>query len=619
MKSKKMMFSMFMLFCMMIGSLMANANLPDLAITKLYLNRQCEIVVHVKNIGRGLLPDSVYTDINPKSPSILISQNGGSTGGITIWKLDPGRQLQKPGGEIKWSFGTVGNTPTSVEAEVDKWNVINEITKANNKMTKKLSCKDNSAPTEIFKVTRVAVTVSPATFSGPCPHKFEFTGKIAANGAGTVKYKWIRNDGANAPEQTLVFSKAEIKSVQTTWTLGGAGKEYIKFWQAIEILTPNPMTSNKAYFDLKCAGGSSENKLPDLIVSDMKLIENCKIKITIKNIGQGGVSAAGYDMNNGVAIQMYNGSQAWGGIRLGGIDPAGALKSPGGSVSHIWFPSASNLDLTADTHTIKLIVDANNAEAESNENNNTLTKKLSCDSGNTNPSGKKPNVGLYGFLKIGKNQKEVKWGETLTLTPADAHLISNGKPAFDFYYSFREYAGTAVIGPFKNKLIFNDKEISIQSNLAVDALQIKPIHTQGYAGPENGKLYVKIDADNEVAENDENNNSGFVNLKFEGFDNQGNTGYQPCGIKLTKLSKTSGAPGEEFEMYGIWGDSQGAKIPCINKGKMNKLIVLSWSNTVLKVKIPTGLAAGQYKAGVYCNDLSLGGSYSSGWLDFTIN
>lgn len=94
--------------------------------------------------------------------------------------------------------------------------------------------------------------------------------------------------------------------------------------------------------------------------------------------------------------------------------------------------------------------------------------------------------------------------------------------------------------------------------------------------------------------------------------------YKPCGISLTSLDKTSGVPGDVFKMFGTWGTTQGTKIPCINKGGMNKLIVLGWSNSVIKVKIPAGLAPGTYKVGVYCNDLSMGGSYSSGWKDFII-
>ena len=67
----------------------------------------------------------------------------------------------------------------------------------------------------------------------------------------------------------------------------------------------------------------------------------------------------------------------------------------------------------------------------------------------------KPDLGMYGFLKIGKLKKEVKWNRTIVLTPADAFLISNGKPAFDLYYSYREFAGAPAKG-FKNKVFFNN-------------------------------------------------------------------------------------------------------------------------------------------------------------------
>jgi hypothetical protein len=103
------------------------------------------------------------------------------------------------------------------------------------------------------------------------------------------------------------------------------------------------------------------------------------------------------------------------------------------------------------------------------------------------------------------------------LTPADATLISNGKPAFDLYYSCREYDGVAT-GTFKNRIYFNEKPVSAQTSISLDALQIKPIHTQAYLGPQNGKLQIKIDADNDVAEADESNNFAFyVNIKFQGF------------------------------------------------------------------------------------------------------
>jgi len=93
---------------------------------------------------------------------------------------------------------------------------------------------------------------------------------------------------------------------------------------------------------------------------------------------------------------------------------------------------------------------------------------------------------------------------------------------------------------------------------------------------------------------------------------------KPCNIELKSLSMQSGVPGDVFIMYGTWGISQGTKIPCINKGKMNRLTVLSWTDSALKVKIPAGLEPGIYKVGVYCSDPAKGSTYSSGWKDFNL-
>ncbi|MCP5049554.1 MAG: hypothetical protein GY940_20460, partial [bacterium] len=202
------------------------------------------------------------------------------------------------------------------------------------------------------KVTRVTASVNPKSFVGKCPKKFVFYGRITSNKKGTVRYKWIRSDNANAPVRTIIFKKPGTLTVKSTWTLGGAGKVYTH-WKAVKILLPNQTTSNRAVFKLKC--------LPD-----------------------------------------------------------------------------------------------------------------------------------------------------------------------------------------------------------------------------------------------------------------GSGGSKHCGIKLKSLSHTSGYPGGTFKMYGVWGPTQGTKLPCINKGGQNKLIVVSWSNTTLLVKIPAGLAPGNYKAGVYCKPLSQGPTGSSGWKDFTV-
>lgn len=100
-------------------------------------------------------------------------------------------------------------------------------------------------------------------------------------------------------------------------------------------------------------------------------------------------------------------------------------------------------------------------------------------------------------------------------------------------------------------------------------------------------------------------------------DNEQQPG-QPCDIRLDKLNKKSGKTGDTFEMIGKWGPIQGSKRPCINKGRMNSLIVVRWTPSALLVRIPDALEPGTYRVGVYCSDPILGSTYSSNWLDFKI-
>lgn len=376
-----------------------------------------------------------------------------------------------------------------------------------------------------------SLSVTPASHAGACPHKFTFNGVVRSRRAGRVQIKFIRSDGANAPVQTLNFARPGAKRVSTTWTLGGPGMRY-DGWQAIQIIYPQQVTSNRAHFRLRCAGGSGARRLPDLIVKDLRLARDCRLLVTIANAGNGGVPESAYHRTQGAAVQMYRGSKAWGGIRLFAVDPGKKLKSPGTEVTHTWFPNAANLKLKPGVHPMRAVVDNNNAVTESNEGNNSRTERLSCGRvvrpgtpggrppgrPGARPTRNRPDLGMYGFLRIGKNKRQVKWNETIVLTPADATLISGGRPAFEVYYSYREYDNVAVAGPFKNKIFFRGNLVSQQTNLSAGPKEIKPIHTQAYLGPQNGQLSIRIDADNEVAESRENNNGPFtVNLRFRGF------------------------------------------------------------------------------------------------------
>lgn len=89
-----------------------------------------------------------------------------------------------------------------------------------------------------------------------------------------------------------------------------------------------------------------------------------------------------------------------------------------------------------------------------------------------------------------------------------------------------------------------------------------------------------------------------------------------CKASLNSLSKLSGAPGESFDMLGVWDDTQGPRTASINRGNSRLLEVLSWSPTIIKVRIPEGLAPGLYRVGVYCNNPPH--HQGSGFKDFVV-
>lgn len=122
--------------------------------------------------------------------------------------------------------------------------------------------------------------------------------------------------------------------------------------------------------------------MPDLIVSDIDLLSGtqfpgCWIRVTLKNMGDGGVPDSIYS-GNAAAVQMYRGNQPHGGMVLRVFDPSGLLKTPGASVTKVWFQGSSGMNLDPGVHSIRVDVDASGDIAELNESNNSRTERLTC-------------------------------------------------------------------------------------------------------------------------------------------------------------------------------------------------------------------------------------------------
>ncbi len=93
---------------------------------------------------------------------------------------------------------------------------------------------------------------------------------------------------------------------------------------------------------------------------------------------------------------------------------------------------------------------------------------------------------------------------------------------------------------------------------------------------------------------------------------------KPCGIKLTSINKKSAKPDDTIQIYGVWGKEQGEKVPAINDGHLNELIVLKWTNNKITAKIPEHVSPGIHKVGVYCAYRPGITIYSTAWYDYKI-
>jgi hypothetical protein len=113
------------------------------------------------------------------------------------------------------------------------------------------------------------LAAAPTEYSGACPTTIKFNGAITARRAGRVQYKFVRSDDAFAPIQTLDFATPGTKPVGIAWTLGGPTLPSYSGWEAIRIVYPASLESNKAGFSIRCASapaGRGEQPPPPTVI-----------------------------------------------------------------------------------------------------------------------------------------------------------------------------------------------------------------------------------------------------------------------------------------------------------------------------------------------------------------
>jgi hypothetical protein len=93
---------------------------------------------------------------------------------------------------------------------------------------------------------------SPSSLTAYCPATIKFTGAIKVDNVikapVAIQYKFIRSDGGSTAPITLNCPSAGVYPVNTTWTIGAT----YSGWEAIEVISPVAVKSDKAGFSLTC-------------------------------------------------------------------------------------------------------------------------------------------------------------------------------------------------------------------------------------------------------------------------------------------------------------------------------------------------------------------------------
>ncbi|MEW6130188.1 MAG: CARDB domain-containing protein [Acidobacteriota bacterium] len=343
---------------------------------------------------------------------------------------------------------------------------------------------------QAFEVTAVTLASSPTRYEGPCPGVIKFSGSITVNGRGTVKYTFARSDGATGPVFTLNFDRAGTKPVETTWTLGGAALPTFTGWEAIRILSPKPMMSNKAGFTLTCQRAEPFRvTAARLSASPQRYEGHCpgiiKFPGTITANGKGTVKYTFLRSDNATAPVFTL-----------------VFDEPGTKpVQTTWTLGGATLKTYSGWEAIK-ILSPNVMES------NRATFELICEQ--PQPVAKLDLAVAKELIKIGgqvggAGAKSAISGGTITLTGADSFLQSGGKCAFNITYTVVNY-GTVASTQFINRIRCDNEVVSIQSDVSVPAGATRQINTQAYLPPGVHVLTLSLDDEHTIAEANELNN-----------------------------------------------------------------------------------------------------------------
>ena len=89
----------------------------------------------------------------------------------------------------------------------------------------------------------------PPAITGNChPARVHFTGHIAADAPGPVKYTWVRSEKPSTASFTLNFTAPGSLPVTYDWLLKGSADG----WVVLQVIAPERANSGMVRFHVKC-------------------------------------------------------------------------------------------------------------------------------------------------------------------------------------------------------------------------------------------------------------------------------------------------------------------------------------------------------------------------------
>jgi hypothetical protein len=95
---------------------------------------------------------------------------------------------------------------------------------------------------------KVALLATPQITGNCNPSRVHFTGRIASDSAGPVRYTWVRSDKPSNNTFTLQFDKPGAVPVTYDWIV----KSELKGWVVLHVIAPEDVHSERVRFEVKC-------------------------------------------------------------------------------------------------------------------------------------------------------------------------------------------------------------------------------------------------------------------------------------------------------------------------------------------------------------------------------